>query len=72
MMKFQKLTDDDLERVFQKFVKGRHRVTCNEYHAHGFECVDFDDEQTMIIDRLRVEVILLRHKLEEIQDIVKR
>lgn len=72
MNKFTRLTDDELERIFDKFVKGKHRVYCNEYHAHGFDCVDFDDEQTMILDRLRVEVILLRNKLREIEAIVKK
>ena len=72
MMKFKPLMDADLERIFQRFVDGKHRVNCSEFHAHGFECVDFDDEQTMIIDRLRVEVLVLRDKLKEIQEIAKR
>jgi hypothetical protein len=71
-MKFQPLTDSDLDRIFQKYIKNKHRVLCDEYHAHGFECVEFDDETTMIIERLRVEVCLLRDKLKEIEHIAKR
>ena len=70
--KFQRLTDAELDRIFQKFVKDKHRVVCDEYHAHGFDCVEFDDEQTMIIDRLRVEVIMLRDKLKQVEEILKK
>ena len=72
MSKFQRLTDAELDRIFEKFVKNKHRVSCNEYHAHGFDCVDFDDETTMIIERLRVEVVMLRDRLKQIEDIVKK
>jgi hypothetical protein len=68
----QPLTDADLERIFQKYIKGKHHVNCNEFHAHGFDCVTFDDEQTMIIDRLRVEVLVLRGKLDKIAELSKK
>lgn len=58
MREFKRLTDAELQRIFDKFVKSKHRVVCDKYHAHGFDCIDFADEQTMIIDRLRVEVIV--------------
>jgi hypothetical protein len=64
--KFTKLTDADLERIFNKYVKKQCRVQCAENHEHGFDCIEFEDEQTMILDRLRVEVIFLRAKLKEI------
>ena len=70
--KFKKLTDADLERIFQKFVKDRHRVCCSENHTHGFDCVEFADEQTMLIERLRVEVVLLRDRLKQIEEIAKK
>lgn len=72
MSKFKALTEADLDKIFKKFVAGKHRVTCDENHAHGFGCVDFDDETIMVIERLRVEVLLLRGKLKEISDIVKK
>lgn len=72
MSKFKALTEADLDKVFKKFVVGKHRVTCDENHAHGFGCVDFDDETILVIERLRVEVLLLRGKLKEISDIVKK
>lgn len=70
--KFEPLTDSDLNRIFEKFVKGKHKVYCETYHNHGFNCVEFDDEQTMIIERLRVEVVLLRDKLKQIEAVVKK
>ena len=72
MGKFKRLSDLDLERIFDKFVKKNHRVVCSENHIHGFDCVDFDDEKTMIIERLRVEVICLQDKLKQIETIVKK
>lgn len=69
---FKRLTDADLQRIFDKFVKDKHSVACDEYHAHGFDCVEFADESTMIIERLRVEVIMLRDKLKEIEAITKK
>ena len=71
-MKFQPLTDSDLDRIFQKYIKNCHHVCCDEHHSHGFECIEFDDEETAIIERLRVEVCILRDKLKEIENIAKR
>ena len=62
---FKPLTDEDLQRIFEKYVNDRHRVSCCDYHAHGFDCVTFDDETTMIIERLRLEVVILRDKLKK-------
>ena len=70
MGKFTKLTDSDLDRIYKKYVKDTHHVVCNKSHIHGFECVDFNDEQIMIIERLRVEVVLLRDKLKSIEGII--
>lgn len=67
----QPLTDADLERIFEKYIKGKHRVNCNEFHAHGYDCVEFEDEQTMLMDRLRVEILILRGKLKDIAKIAK-
>lgn len=71
MGNFQKLTDVDLDRIFAKYVKDRSRVCCDEYHAHGFNCVLFDDEQTMVLERLRLEVIMQRDKLKKVSEITK-
>ena len=35
MSKFKALTEADLDKVFKKFVAGKHRVTCDENHAHA-------------------------------------
>lgn len=67
----KKLTQADLDRIYQKFVQGKHQLHCNETHSHGFNCVKFQDEETMIIERLRVEVVLLRKKLADIASIIK-
>jgi hypothetical protein len=67
----QRLTDADLDRIFKKFVKPRVHVNCTERHVHGFNCADFDDEQTMVIERLRVEVVMLRSKLRKIEELSK-
>jgi hypothetical protein len=72
MMTFKPLTDEDLTRIFDKYVKNNHTVDCTEYHTHGFDCVNFKDEQTMTIERLRLEVVILKRKLEEIVDIAKK
>ena len=72
VIKFSQLTDNDLMRIFNRFVKDKHKVVCNKPHVHGIECIDFDDEQTMIIERLRIEVVLLRAKQKEIADILKK
>lgn len=69
MGKFLSLTDEDLERIFQKYVKDGHRISCDEHHSHSFDCVNFDDERTMILERLRVEVKLQREKLKQISSL---
>lgn len=68
---FKPLTDKELERIYKKYVLGNHKVICAQNHVHGFNCVEFASEQTMIIERLRVEVILLKHKLTQINNITK-
>lgn len=65
-MSLKPLTSDDLDKIFQKYVDKHVRVSCDEYHAHGFNCAAFDSEQVMILERLRVEVELLQDKLKKI------
>ena len=69
---FKPFTDADLQRIFEKYIKDKHRVHCDEYHAHGFDCVLFEDEQTMILERLRLEVVTLREKIKKVSDILDK
>lgn len=69
---FKTLTDEDLKRIYDKYVHGNLRVVCSQNHIHGFQCADFNDEKTMTIERLRAEVLLLRDKLKKIGEISKQ
>ena len=69
---FKPLTDEDLQRVFDKYVKPKYIVSCDEYHAHSFDCVMFEDETTMLIERLRLEIVTLREKIKKVSDILDK
>ena len=69
---FKPLSDNDLQRIFDKYIKDKHQVHCSEYHGHGFDCVLFEDEQTMMMERLRLEIVILRDKLKKISEIVDK
>lgn len=71
-MPFKPLTHEDLDEIFNKHVKQKCHVSCDEYHAHGFNCAVFTTEEVMVLERLRVEVSILLDKLEEIKKLTTR
>ncbi len=69
---FKALSPEDIQRVYSKYVDGNYTVVCNQNHVHTYNCIDFNNEYTMVIERLRLEVVLLNDKLTKIEEIAKR
>jgi hypothetical protein len=71
-MTLKPLRKEDIDEIFKKYVKTHTKIACDEYHAHSFDCAVFDSEEIMILERLRVEVIILQDKLEQINKLTSR
>lgn len=46
------ISEHELDYIHAKYVKNNMHVSCDEYHAHGFECLIFDNDDAKIILRL--------------------
>ena len=67
----KRLTYKELKDIREKFVEGHYYVNCDDFHAHGFECLSFKTETAEIIERLRLEILFYKRAIDEFADQVK-
>lgn len=72
----KRLSLEDLEMIQDAFGligkknARRFRVSCDEAHAHSYECVEFKDREGAIVERLVNELKRYQHREKEISEII--
>jgi tryptophan 2,3-dioxygenase len=66
----EKLDDSDLREIrkvcgLEDDTITKPRVGCDEYHAHGYKCVDFKSREAAVVERLVLEVRRYQRALRE-------
>ena len=46
------ITLADIKEIRSQYVTGRYTLSCDEYHVHSFECIRYENDDVMVIDRL--------------------
>jgi len=64
----QIITAMDIANIRKKFV-GKINISCDEYHAHNFDCADFENETAKVIERLIVEINKYKRDMYKIRQI---
>ena len=60
------LTDEDLDSIRNHFVEGNYSVNCDDYHAHGYSCVDFRTKEVATIEKLIREIKYIRREIKKL------
>jgi hypothetical protein len=47
------------------------RISCDEYHGHGYKCVWYNSPEAGIVDRLLNEIKMYKGRLEDVYKVAK-
>ena len=70
-----KLSEEALKEIGKLFSSGDPsvgRVHCDESHAHGYECVQYTNFTTGIVDRLINEIRDYQARFKEIKEVLDK
>jgi len=60
----------DLEKV-RKMIAPNVHIACDEYHAHSYDCLIIDDPVFDTMERMRIELCMLRKQIQQFREILK-